>query len=69
MTDNEEEAMIALKRILLPTDFSEYSAAARNYACAFCDQFHAELHLLHVIQDLAPLRRSRASCCRPPRIT
>lgn len=47
--------MIDLKRILLATDFSEYSAAARKYACAFADQFHAELHLLHVIQDLAPL--------------
>ena len=47
--------MIDLKRILLATDFSEYSAAARKYACAFADQFHAELHVLHVIQDLAPL--------------
>lgn len=47
--------MIELKRILLPTDFSEYSTAARKYACAFADQFHAELHVLHVIQDLAPL--------------
>lgn len=47
--------MIKLQRILLPTDFSEYSAAARLYACAFAEQFGAQLHVLHVIQDLAPL--------------
>jgi nucleotide-binding universal stress UspA family protein len=47
--------MIQLRRILLPTDFSDFSAAARKYACAFADQFQAELHVLHVIQDLAPL--------------
>ena len=58
--------MISLKRILLPTDFSEYSAAARNYACAFCDQFHAELHVLHVIQDLAPLAPEPGVMLPPP---
>jgi nucleotide-binding universal stress UspA family protein len=47
--------MIQLRRILLPTDFSECSAAAQRYACAFADQFQAELHVLHVIQDLAPM--------------
>jgi universal stress protein A len=64
--DNEESIMIALKRILLPTDFSEYSAAASTYACAFCDQFHAELHLLHVIQDLAPLAPEPGVMLPPP---
>ncbi len=42
--------MIHLKRILLPTDFSEYSAAAITYACEFADRFKAELHLLHAVE-------------------
>jgi universal stress protein A len=58
--------MIQLQRILLPTDFSEYSAAARKYACAFADQFHAELHVLHVIQDLAPLVPEPGAALAPP---
>jgi nucleotide-binding universal stress UspA family protein len=58
--------MIQLQRILLPTDFSEYSAAARKYACAFADQFQAELHVLHVIQDLAPLVPEPGAVLMPP---
>jgi nucleotide-binding universal stress UspA family protein len=45
--------MIDLKRILLPTDFSKYSKAAVGYAAAFADKFGAEIHLLHVAQNLA----------------
>ena len=45
--------MIDLKRILLPTDFSKYSQAALDYAAAFAEKFGAELHLLHVVQNLA----------------
>jgi len=44
--------MIQMKRVLLPTDFSECARAALAYACAFVDQFDAELHLLHVVQDV-----------------
>lgn len=40
--------MIALHRILVPTDFSEASAAAVTYGAAFARAFGAELHLLHV---------------------
>jgi nucleotide-binding universal stress UspA family protein len=43
--------MIALKRILVPTDFSESSGAALAYAREFAKTFGASLHLLHVIQD------------------
>lgn len=42
--------MIRLNRILLPTDFSEFSDVATKYACAFTEQFGAELHLLHVLE-------------------
>lgn len=45
--------MIRLKRILFPTDFSECSKCARDYACALADQFQAELHVLHVLMDVA----------------
>ena len=43
--------MIALKKILVPTDFSECSDAAVRYARALADAFGASLHLLHVVQD------------------
>ena len=40
--------MIALKRILVPHDFSETSEAAVRYALALAHSFGAKLHLLHV---------------------
>jgi nucleotide-binding universal stress UspA family protein len=45
--------MIDLRRILVPTDFSKHSDNALRYAVAFAEKFGAELHLLHVVQDLA----------------
>jgi universal stress protein A len=45
--------MIDLHRILIPTDFSKHSQNALAYAVAFAEKFGAELHLLHVVQDLA----------------
>ncbi len=45
--------MIDLHRILVPTDFSQHSHNALNYAAAFAEKFGAELYLLHVVQDLA----------------
>jgi nucleotide-binding universal stress UspA family protein len=41
---------IDIKRILLPTDFSSYSAAATQYACELATRFDAELHLLHALE-------------------
>ncbi len=58
--------MINLKRILLPTDFSEYSRRAQNYACAFAEQFGAELHVLHVVQDLVALVPEPGLAFPPP---
>lgn len=43
--------MIALKTILVPTDFSECSDAAVRYGRALAEAFGASLHLLHVVQD------------------
>ncbi len=45
--------MIDLRRVLVPTDFSTHSNSALTYAAAFAEKFGAELHLLHVVQDLA----------------
>ena len=58
--------MISLNRILLPTDFSDYSKTACNYACAFADQFGAELHLLHVLQDLVAMVPEPGLAFPPP---
>ena len=43
--------MINLNRILLPTDFSEPSLEATQYAIELASRFNAELHLLNVIED------------------
>ena len=43
--------MITLKKILVPTDFSECSEAATRYAFELAHTFDATLHLLHVVED------------------
>lgn len=43
--------MIHLKKILVPTDFSEFSNHALRYGGELARRFDAELHLLHVIDD------------------
>lgn len=41
---------IRLQRVLLPTDFSDYSGTATKYACELATKFDAELHLLHTLE-------------------
>jgi nucleotide-binding universal stress UspA family protein len=41
---------INIKRILLPTDFSTYSATATKCASDLAAKFDAELHLLHALE-------------------
>lgn len=43
--------MVVLKKILVPTDFSECSNAALKYGSELTAAFGATLHLLHVVQD------------------
>ena len=43
--------MIALKRILVATDFSEASEAAVRYGQALAEAFGASLDMLHVMED------------------
>ncbi|MCA9084707.1 MAG: universal stress protein [Planctomycetaceae bacterium] len=47
--------MIRLEKVLVPTDFSEFSRPALTYACAIAARFDSELHLLHVCPDPAML--------------
>jgi nucleotide-binding universal stress UspA family protein len=46
-------AMIALKKILVPTDFGEAADAALTYARALAQRFHASIEVLHVADDVA----------------
>ncbi len=41
--------MVPIRRILFPTDFSEYAEHAWAYALTFAKEFTAEVHLLHVL--------------------
>jgi nucleotide-binding universal stress UspA family protein len=45
--------MIHLKRILVPTDFSESAMKALRYGVSFAREFEAELLLLHVVEPVA----------------
>ena len=47
--------MIQLNRILVPTDFSDFSRPAVDYGCAIASRFESELHILHVVPDPALL--------------
>lgn len=58
--------MINLKRILLPTDFSENSQVAVAYACALADQFGSELHLLNVMEDMLTMIPEPGMAFPPP---
>ena len=40
---------IALKRVLVAYDFSDYSEIALNHALRFAQEYQSELHLLHVL--------------------
>ena len=44
--------MLAIKTILVPTDFSEASETAVKYAKALAEAFGSSLHLVHVMEDL-----------------
>ena len=44
---------VSIRRILFPTDFSEPAKEAQKYAMALADRFGAELHLLHVVPEVA----------------
>ena len=45
---------IELKKICVPTDFSDEAHHALRYAVTFAEQFNAQVHLLHIVQDIMP---------------
>ena len=47
--------MSAIRKILLPTDFSEASRGAVNYACELAAALNASVSLLHVVEYPYPL--------------
>ena len=47
--------MIKLDRVLVPTDFSDFSRPAMQYGCAIAARFGSELHLLNIVPDPAML--------------
>jgi nucleotide-binding universal stress UspA family protein len=44
--------MITLKKILVPTDFSDHSEKAIQYGAELASKFGAELHLLHLVETV-----------------
>ena len=44
--------MIKLKKVLVPTDFSESARHALRYGVSFAKEYGAELVLLHVVENL-----------------
>lgn len=42
--------MIEIKRIMVPTDFSDYSSYALKYAVAFAQSFQARLYVVHACE-------------------
>ncbi|MCP5145520.1 MAG: universal stress protein [Gammaproteobacteria bacterium] len=47
--------MLEFKRILYPTDFSPSGNRALGIACELARRFGAELHVMHVVQDIAAI--------------
>ena len=44
--------MIKLRKVLVPTDFSESARHALTYGTSFAREYEAELTLLHVVENL-----------------
>lgn len=52
--------MVKIEKILLSTDFSDYSLSAAEYATHLAKVNGAELHLLHVIEKTPPILTIRS---------
>ncbi|MBZ0200540.1 MAG: universal stress protein [Ignavibacteriaceae bacterium] len=52
--------MFKIKNILLPTDFSQLSLTAAEYAVALAIQYGAKVHILHVIEKTPPILAIRS---------
>jgi nucleotide-binding universal stress UspA family protein len=52
LTPARRETALRLRRILIPTDFSEESFKALAYATAFAREFNAALWIVHVVEPI-----------------
>ncbi len=52
--------MFQIKNILLPTDFSNLSLTAGNYAVEIALQYGAVIHLLHILEKTPPILAIRS---------
>ena len=43
--------MIKVKKVLVSTDFSEAAHKAMPYAASLAEEYEAELHIVHVVED------------------
>jgi len=43
--------MVAIRQILVPTDFSDPAGAALKYARALAEEFRSHLHIFHVVPE------------------
>jgi len=55
---------VHLHKLLLCTDFSEYSKAALEHAISIAAEYHAELSVLHVLEDI-PASKDLQSVTQP----
>lgn len=46
--------METMKNVLVPVDFSSYSSEAVRQAAEVCRRFDAQLHLVHVVEEVIP---------------
>jgi nucleotide-binding universal stress UspA family protein len=42
--------MVKIKKLLFPTDFSDFSNYAASFAVAFACDYDAKLHILHIVE-------------------
>lgn len=52
--------MFNIKNVLLPTDFSDISLSAADYAIDLAAQYNARIHMLHVLEKTPPILTIRS---------
>jgi len=55
-----ERRMFKIKNILLPTDFSNTSLTAAEYAVELAEEYKAKLHVLNVLEKTPPILAIRS---------
>jgi nucleotide-binding universal stress UspA family protein len=64
ITPGSGQDAIRLQKILVCTDFSEYSKAALQHALSIAAEYHVELSVLHVLEEM-PASRDLQSITQP----